>query len=187
MQKLDNKKKHVIEQLYFAGIGWAVVLIAFYTDFFYNVIISWALYYFVASFSPKLPWTECGAWSTETCFSGHLQNNERFPTCVFKDRQDICQQYFNSSSCGDNCTASSFVYPIMDRSEAMMSTFKHQVDSLFNVTYSLYNTESDSVQLTADMMPEYCMWKPNSTSPAAEYFKYDILISICHMTDVPFT
>ena len=41
------------------GVGYAVVLIAFYTDFFYNVIIAWAIYYFCASFTTQLPWTTC--------------------------------------------------------------------------------------------------------------------------------
>ena len=43
----------------FAGIGWAVTLIAFYTDFYYNVVISWGLYYLFASFKRILPWSEC--------------------------------------------------------------------------------------------------------------------------------
>lgn len=42
-----------------AGIGWAVTVIAFYTDFYYNVVISWALYYLFASFRKILPWSEC--------------------------------------------------------------------------------------------------------------------------------
>jgi len=42
-----------------SGVGYAVVLIAFYTDFFYNVIIAWAIYYFFASFTTQLPWTTC--------------------------------------------------------------------------------------------------------------------------------
>ena len=43
-----------------AGIGWAVTVIAFYTDFYYNVVISWALYYLFASFRKMLPWSQCG-------------------------------------------------------------------------------------------------------------------------------
>jgi solute carrier family 6 dopamine transporter-like protein 3 len=42
-----------------AGIGWAVTIIAFYTDFYYNVVISWGLYYLFASFRKILPWSEC--------------------------------------------------------------------------------------------------------------------------------
>ena len=42
------------------GIGWAVTIIAFYTDFYYNVVISWGLYYLFASFRKILPWSDCG-------------------------------------------------------------------------------------------------------------------------------
>ncbi|CAF1985152.1 unnamed protein product [Rotaria magnacalcarata] len=42
-----------------AGIGWAVTVIAFYTDFYYNVVISWGLYYLFASFRKILPWSDC--------------------------------------------------------------------------------------------------------------------------------
>lgn len=52
----------------FKGIGYAVVLIALYVDFYYNVIIAWALYFFFASFTQKLPWTSCNNdWNTENC------------------------------------------------------------------------------------------------------------------------
>ncbi|KAG7208867.1 hypothetical protein KM043_015051 [Ampulex compressa] len=50
------------------GIGYAVALIAFYVDFYYNVIIAWALRYFFASFSGMLPWTTCdNPWNTPRC------------------------------------------------------------------------------------------------------------------------
>ncbi|XP_065369688.1 sodium-dependent dopamine transporter isoform X2 [Calliphora vicina] len=52
----------------FKGIGYAVVLIAFYVDFYYNVIIAWSLRFFFASFTKTLPWTSCSNyWNTENC------------------------------------------------------------------------------------------------------------------------
>ncbi len=36
---------------FLSGVGYSVVLIAFYTDFFYNVIIAWSLYFFFSSFT----------------------------------------------------------------------------------------------------------------------------------------
>lgn len=52
----------------FKGIGYAVVLIAFYVDFYYNVIIAWALRFFFASFTDMLPWTTCNnPWNTPLC------------------------------------------------------------------------------------------------------------------------
>ncbi|KAL1140203.1 hypothetical protein AAG570_000135, partial [Ranatra chinensis] len=51
-----------------SGIGYAVVLIAFYVDFYYNVIIAWALRFFFASFTDLLPWTTCdNVWNTPKC------------------------------------------------------------------------------------------------------------------------
>uniref|UniRef100_T1J2S9 Transporter n=1 Tax=Strigamia maritima TaxID=126957 RepID=T1J2S9_STRMM len=50
------------------GIGYAVALIAFYVDFYYNVIIAWALHFFFASFTSSLPWTHChNPWNTRSC------------------------------------------------------------------------------------------------------------------------
>ena len=46
-----------------AGIGWAVTIIAFYTDFYYNVVISWGLYYLIASIRRMLPWSDCSMYS----------------------------------------------------------------------------------------------------------------------------
>ncbi|KAJ1521895.1 hypothetical protein ONE63_002232 [Megalurothrips usitatus] len=52
----------------FKGIGYAVALIAFYVDFYYNVIIAWALRFFFASFTSMLPWTTCdNPWNTPNC------------------------------------------------------------------------------------------------------------------------
>ncbi|KAK3917192.1 Sodium-dependent dopamine transporter [Frankliniella fusca] len=52
----------------FKGIGYAVALIAFYVDFYYNVIIAWALRFFFASFTDMLPWTTCdNVWNTPNC------------------------------------------------------------------------------------------------------------------------
>lgn len=55
----------------FKGIGWAVVLIAFYTDFFYNVVIAWSIHFLFSSFTSELPWATCGhEWNTEYCYEG---------------------------------------------------------------------------------------------------------------------
>ncbi|XP_021941759.1 sodium-dependent dopamine transporter [Zootermopsis nevadensis] len=58
-------------------------LLAFYVDFYYNVIIAWALRYFFASFTSLLPWTTCdNSWNTPLCrpfdvnaWSGELRRN----------------------------------------------------------------------------------------------------------------
>lgn len=52
----------------FKGVGFQVVCIAFYVDFFYNVILAWSLRFFFASFTTDLPWTNCNnEWNTVNC------------------------------------------------------------------------------------------------------------------------
>ncbi|CAH8548690.1 unnamed protein product [Schistosoma bovis] len=59
------------------GVGYSVVLVAFYTDWFYNMIIAWSLYYFGASFTFNLPWMSCNnSWNTENCIDFHLTKND---------------------------------------------------------------------------------------------------------------
>ncbi|XP_025831068.1 sodium-dependent dopamine transporter [Agrilus planipennis] len=63
------------------GIGYSVVLIAFYVDFYYNVIIAWALRFFLASFSTLLPWTSCdNPWNTQYCKPFDLYNRTQNET-----------------------------------------------------------------------------------------------------------
>ncbi|KAL9922606.1 sodium-dependent dopamine transporter [Glossina fuscipes fuscipes] len=59
----------------FKGIGYAVVLIAFYVDFYYNVIIAWSLRFFFASFTNNLPWISCtNFWNTKDCKPFEVQS-----------------------------------------------------------------------------------------------------------------
>ena len=50
----------------YKGVGYSVVVIAFYTDFFYNVIISWGIYYLFGSISGILPWSKCSKLNKTT-------------------------------------------------------------------------------------------------------------------------
>uniref|UniRef100_A0A8D2E2W2 Transporter n=1 Tax=Sciurus vulgaris TaxID=55149 RepID=A0A8D2E2W2_SCIVU len=60
---------------FFKGVGYAVILIALYVGFYYNVIIAWSLYYLFASFTFNLPWTDCGhAWNSPNCTDPKLLN-----------------------------------------------------------------------------------------------------------------
>nr|XP_014353038.1 PREDICTED: sodium- and chloride-dependent GABA transporter ine-like isoform X2 [Latimeria chalumnae] len=58
------------------GVGVATVIISFVLCTYYNVIITWALYYFFNSFQSPLPWQSCNnTWNMlETCSSGFSQN-----------------------------------------------------------------------------------------------------------------
>uniref|UniRef100_A0A2K5W7N9 Transporter n=1 Tax=Macaca fascicularis TaxID=9541 RepID=A0A2K5W7N9_MACFA len=60
---------------FFKGVGYAVILIALYVGFYYNVIIAWSLYYLFSSFTLHLPWTDCGhTWNSPNCTDPKLLN-----------------------------------------------------------------------------------------------------------------
>ncbi|XP_076451670.1 sodium- and chloride-dependent glycine transporter 2-like isoform X2 [Babylonia areolata] len=52
----------------FRGIGYGMVILTSVVSLYYNVIISWALYYLAMSFSSTLPWASCqNWWNTQPC------------------------------------------------------------------------------------------------------------------------
>ncbi|XP_077097457.1 sodium- and chloride-dependent GABA transporter ine isoform X1 [Siphateles boraxobius] len=66
----------------FKGVGLATVVISYVLCTYYNVLMTWALYYLLHSFSPSLPWQSCnntwnGVGNCSTGFPGnatHLQS-----------------------------------------------------------------------------------------------------------------
>uniref|UniRef100_A0A673JRS3 Transporter n=1 Tax=Sinocyclocheilus rhinocerous TaxID=307959 RepID=A0A673JRS3_9TELE len=50
------------------GIGYAGQLIILYSCMYYIIILAWALFYFIFSFSSQLPWDSCdNTWNTADC------------------------------------------------------------------------------------------------------------------------
>ncbi|XP_073322135.1 sodium- and chloride-dependent GABA transporter 1 isoform X2 [Pagrus major] len=72
-----------------AGVGLATVVIAFVFSTYYNVLMSWALYYLLNSFGATLPWTSCNnTWNeVGNCSSGFPGNNTHL--------QSASQQFFD--------------------------------------------------------------------------------------------
>ncbi|CAF1667170.1 unnamed protein product, partial [Adineta ricciae] len=51
------------------GVGFAMIINSVLCMLYYNVIISWALFYFVSSFRSTLLWKDCGHWWNDyKCF-----------------------------------------------------------------------------------------------------------------------
>eukprot|EP00092_Neocalanus_flemingeri_P033536 GFUD01036454.1.p1 GENE.GFUD01036454.1~~GFUD01036454.1.p1 ORF type:complete len:609 (+),score=101.36 GFUD01036454.1:134-1960(+) len=51
------------------GAGVGTVVISFLLSTYYNVILSWALFYLISSFQDPLPWVGCNNWwNSEFCF-----------------------------------------------------------------------------------------------------------------------
>ncbi|KAM9348932.1 sodium-dependent dopamine transporter [Symphorus nematophorus] len=57
------------------GVGIASVAISFIMCTYYNVVITWALYYLFSSFQAPLPWLNCNnTWNTPNC-TNHATNS----------------------------------------------------------------------------------------------------------------
>ncbi|XP_063751294.1 sodium- and chloride-dependent GABA transporter ine isoform X2 [Eleginops maclovinus] len=57
------------------GVGIASVAISFIMCTYYNLVITWALYYLFSSFQSPLPWQNCNnTWNTQNCTS-HVTNS----------------------------------------------------------------------------------------------------------------
>ncbi|KAM4547564.1 sodium- and chloride-dependent GABA transporter ine [Fundulus diaphanus] len=57
------------------GVGMASVAISFIMCTYYNVVITWALYYLFSSFQAPLPWQSCNnTWNTPNC-TDHATNS----------------------------------------------------------------------------------------------------------------
>jgi hypothetical protein len=57
-------------------VGIAMIINSILGTLYYNVIIAWALFYFVLSFRKRLLWADCGYWwNTDKCFVPGSQTN----------------------------------------------------------------------------------------------------------------
>ncbi|KAM7539767.1 hypothetical protein Aperf_G00000025674 [Anoplocephala perfoliata] len=56
---------------FFTGLGYGICVIASYTAWYYNTIISWALFYMFDSMRSHLPWDSCDNWwnNPDTCIT----------------------------------------------------------------------------------------------------------------------
>ncbi|CAK9300373.1 unnamed protein product [Gordionus sp. m RMFG-2023] len=79
------------------GIGYGMVFITSLVNLYYNVIITWIVYYFFASMRAKVPWADCDRpWNTPNCFSNRdfansveckIQNGTYYLHQCFKDNR----------------------------------------------------------------------------------------------------
>lgn len=52
----------------FQGVGYAMFLLSTLVGIYYNMILAWALFYLVSSFTSDLPWSSCDNWwNTAAC------------------------------------------------------------------------------------------------------------------------
>ena len=92
------------------GLGFSMLCISFYIAVYYNVILSWTLYYLYESvlgfFNNYLPWQECPD-NTPRCFTREQVKNCSSTTCEFYDTRQMPVQVFWNRAIGDPVEPSS--------------------------------------------------------------------------------
>lgn len=59
----------------FKGVGYGMVIISGIVCVYYNIIITWTIYYLYMCFRAVLPWSTCdNDWNTETCYLRNKSN-----------------------------------------------------------------------------------------------------------------
>ena len=61
------------------GAGMGTVMLSFLLCTYYNVILSWAIYYMFSVFQNPLPWSNCNnTWNTPDCWDDYSANATQF-------------------------------------------------------------------------------------------------------------
>ncbi|XP_063875975.1 sodium- and chloride-dependent glycine transporter 1-like isoform X3 [Scylla paramamosain] len=71
------------------GLGWAMVILAYFTSIYYNVILGWSFFYLIFSFYSMLPWSHC-------------DNDFNSPGCYYEEGAALCRNqslFFFNHSC----------------------------------------------------------------------------------------
>ncbi|CAG0916787.1 unnamed protein product [Notodromas monacha] len=88
----------------FQGLGYAVLVVAFYTSIYYNVIIAWTVFYLFASFQREVPWKNCdGDFNTPGCYNRQMDekchsisSNMTFWNGTCTTVADLCKNSLNT-------------------------------------------------------------------------------------------
>lgn len=66
----------------FPGLGYASMVIVFFCNTYYIMVLAWGFYYLIKSFNSTLPWSTCdNEWNTPSCietFHHQICNNASF-------------------------------------------------------------------------------------------------------------
>jgi solute carrier family 6 GABA transporter-like protein 1 len=79
------------------GVGYAVVIIAFWLNCYYIIVLAWTLYYVYHSLTKVLPWSTCNNWwnlnscrtlsemrnhTSMMCSSSNFSNDQQLKICL---------------------------------------------------------------------------------------------------------
>ncbi|KAL4218936.1 hypothetical protein ACF0H5_021523 [Mactra antiquata] len=102
------------------GVGMSVVLILACIIVYYNVIVAYCIYYFFASMTSKLPWTDCyNEWNTCKCRDTTMDINATIPWDNSTDLALKCNGTFYSKNETTSPSEEYFLRRVLKRTDGL--------------------------------------------------------------------
>ncbi|XP_037551722.1 sodium- and chloride-dependent GABA transporter 2 [Nematolebias whitei] len=152
----------------FEGVGIASQVIVIYLNIYYIIVLAWAIFYLVNSFTSPLPWSTCDNWwNTELCFDRvglfanpqlfHPGSNWSFLNNVSSHDYVANYSYFNETSLTVNSPEEEFWRNRVLRMSADLSLGKVHWDLALCLLF-------------AWVICYFCIWKGIKTTGKVVYF-----------------
>lgn len=139
----------------FKGLGYASMVIVFFCNTYYIMVLAWGFYYFIKSFSSTLPWSTCdNPWNTENCIE------------IF--RHDDCKNGTIGNSTFGNLTCE-------DLAEGRSPIIEFWENKVLNISDGLdepgrMNWELLLCLMAVWVMVYFCVWKGVKSTGKIVYF-----------------
>ncbi|XP_078270417.1 sodium- and chloride-dependent creatine transporter 1-like isoform X2 [Rhinoraja longicauda] len=136
----------------FKGLGFASMVIVFFCNTYYIMVLAWGLYYLVHSFTNNLPWATCGnTWNT--------------PECTEDFRHSLCHNRtagnFNAS-CQELANKQS---PIIEFWERRVLRISGGIDQIGTIHWQML-----LCVLATWVIVYFCIWKGVKSTGKVVYF-----------------
>ncbi|XP_061113231.1 sodium- and chloride-dependent creatine transporter 1 isoform X2 [Conger conger] len=139
----------------FKGLGYASMVIVFFCNTYYIMVLTWGFYYFIKSFNATLPWSTCNnPWNSESCIE------------IF--RQDDCLNGTIGNSSFGNLTCEELAdgrSPIIEFWENKVLDISDGLDQPGAINWELM-----LCLLAVWFMVYFCVWKGVKSTGKIVYF-----------------
>lgn len=152
----------------FKGIGFAQLIIVFFGNVYYEVILAWTLRYLLDSFSFELPWKSClNTWNTACCSEKLLYGRKNIfnftnATTMLMTTSTIESLKINDLNLSSICNKS--IDPITEYWERNILGISSGIDDLGSIKWDLFFS-----LLVAWIIVYFCIFRGMKSSSVVVY------------------
>lgn len=149
----------------FKGLGYASMVIVFFCNTYYIMILAWAFFYLIMSFTSLLPWSTCNnSWNTVNCVENfHPENCTNATIGNFTFQNVTCPDVMNRES------------PVIEFWERRVLRISSGIDDPGSISWDIL-----LCLLAVWVLVYFCVWKGVKSTGKVVYltatFPYVVLI-----------